>query len=281
MILDGGPCALGLEFDGARHRRRRRHAASPRRACRARRSRRCSGASSRRPKPGSHVDFAGQLATHYAPCTPLRLDARSARRGEALLAFGPRCAGVCRPHDQSQPARRSGRSRGEFLCRAAHARCQQASRPSRSCQFPPMASARRSTTGSSAPLRLRQFPSAPSSMTRERDHIKRPSEETLDALVAHRRRASRDPRSSRHGALSRGVARPLCRQGCARAEAWLDGRSCGDPEARQRDAHGDRAARRQYRSRRRADPVRERQRSRGELEPHDRMSATSISPATP
>ena len=31
----------------------------------------------------------GQLATHYAPLTPLRLNARSARRGEALLAFGP------------------------------------------------------------------------------------------------------------------------------------------------------------------------------------------------
>ena len=31
----------------------------------------------------------GQLATHYAPSTPLRLDARSAQRGEALLAFGP------------------------------------------------------------------------------------------------------------------------------------------------------------------------------------------------
>ncbi len=32
MILDGGPCSLGLESDGAWHRRRRRHPASPRRA---------------------------------------------------------------------------------------------------------------------------------------------------------------------------------------------------------------------------------------------------------
>lgn len=31
----------------------------------------------------------GQLATHYAPATPLRLDASKPRRGEALLAFGP------------------------------------------------------------------------------------------------------------------------------------------------------------------------------------------------
>ena len=36
----------------------------------------------------------GQLATHYAPATPLRLDAASATPGEALLAFGP-----LPPHD--------------------------------------------------------------------------------------------------------------------------------------------------------------------------------------
>jgi len=31
----------------------------------------------------------GQLASHYAPRTPLRLDAREVHAGEALLAFGP------------------------------------------------------------------------------------------------------------------------------------------------------------------------------------------------
>jgi L-threonylcarbamoyladenylate synthase len=31
----------------------------------------------------------GMLASHYAPCTPLRLDASSVAAGEALLAFGP------------------------------------------------------------------------------------------------------------------------------------------------------------------------------------------------
>jgi L-threonylcarbamoyladenylate synthase len=36
----------------------------------------------------------GQLATHYAPATPLRLDVASAGPGEALLAFGP-----APPHD--------------------------------------------------------------------------------------------------------------------------------------------------------------------------------------
>ena len=34
----------------------------------------------------------GMLASHYAPRTPLRLNARDVRAGEALLAFGPRCA---------------------------------------------------------------------------------------------------------------------------------------------------------------------------------------------
>ncbi len=31
----------------------------------------------------------GQLASHYAPTLPLRLDVTEARPGEALLAFGP------------------------------------------------------------------------------------------------------------------------------------------------------------------------------------------------
>ena len=31
----------------------------------------------------------GMLASHYAPSLPVRLDARDARPGEALLAFGP------------------------------------------------------------------------------------------------------------------------------------------------------------------------------------------------
>ncbi|MGB6321375.1 MAG: Sua5 family C-terminal domain-containing protein, partial [Xanthobacteraceae bacterium] len=31
----------------------------------------------------------GMLASHYAPRTPVRLDAESVKAGEALLAFGP------------------------------------------------------------------------------------------------------------------------------------------------------------------------------------------------
>jgi L-threonylcarbamoyladenylate synthase len=39
----------------------------------------------------------GQLASHYAPRSPLRLDATSVDAGEALLAFGPRTPGGATP----------------------------------------------------------------------------------------------------------------------------------------------------------------------------------------
>jgi L-threonylcarbamoyladenylate synthase len=42
------------------------------------------------PPPGEKTPRApGSLPTHYAPSRPVRLDAREARPGEALLAFGP------------------------------------------------------------------------------------------------------------------------------------------------------------------------------------------------
>jgi L-threonylcarbamoyladenylate synthase len=46
---------------------------------------------------GSHVTSPGQLATHYAPVTPLRLDASKPRRGEAFLAFGPNAPSFAGP----------------------------------------------------------------------------------------------------------------------------------------------------------------------------------------
>jgi L-threonylcarbamoyladenylate synthase len=38
---------------------------------------------------GTRISSPGQLASHYAPRTPLRLDADTAEAGEALLSFGP------------------------------------------------------------------------------------------------------------------------------------------------------------------------------------------------
>ncbi len=42
------------------------------------------------PTANAKISAPGQLRSHYAPNTPLRLNARSVRPGEALLAFGPR-----------------------------------------------------------------------------------------------------------------------------------------------------------------------------------------------
>lgn len=39
--------------------------------------------------PGRNIEAPGQLASHYAPRKPLRLDATSAEEGEYLIGFGP------------------------------------------------------------------------------------------------------------------------------------------------------------------------------------------------
>lgn len=41
------------------------------------------------PAPGERIEAPGQLASHYAPSKPLRLDATEARAGEYLIGFGP------------------------------------------------------------------------------------------------------------------------------------------------------------------------------------------------
>ena len=86
LILDGGPTRLGLEstvigFDGTQP-VLLRPGAIPRAEIEA-----VVGAL-RAPRDG-RVSSPGQLASHYAPHAPLRLDAVAARPGEALLAFGP------------------------------------------------------------------------------------------------------------------------------------------------------------------------------------------------
>ena len=93
MILDGGPCSLGLESTvlgiegddvtmfrlGALPREEIETVLGHRLACPE------AGAKPASPRMAS----PGQLAIHYAPSTPLRLEARDMREGEALLAFGP------------------------------------------------------------------------------------------------------------------------------------------------------------------------------------------------
>jgi L-threonylcarbamoyladenylate synthase len=102
MILDGGPCALGLEstvigVDGDNV-TLLRLGALPREKIETMLGRKLA-----RPEPDSHVSSPGQLAIHYAPLTPLRLDARSAKRGEALLAFGPQAPEFAGPSINLSP----------------------------------------------------------------------------------------------------------------------------------------------------------------------------------
>jgi len=85
MILDGGPCPVGLEstvldLTGA-HAAILRPGAVTEEAIAAR-----IGPLA---PPGAAVRAPGMLARHYATRLPLRLKAHEVRPGEALLAFGP------------------------------------------------------------------------------------------------------------------------------------------------------------------------------------------------
>jgi L-threonylcarbamoyladenylate synthase len=96
LILDGGPTTLGIEstvigFDGDQP-VLLRTGALPRASIEAVIGPLGVAAHGK-------VRSPGQLRRHYAPNTPLRLDARDVRPGEALLAFGadlPEGAGVVR-----------------------------------------------------------------------------------------------------------------------------------------------------------------------------------------
>jgi L-threonylcarbamoyladenylate synthase len=88
MILDGGPCLLGLESTvvslAAPTPTLLRSGALPREVIETLLGQRLAEA-----KAGARPASPGQLATHYAPGTPLRLGATTVHRKEALLAFGP------------------------------------------------------------------------------------------------------------------------------------------------------------------------------------------------
>jgi L-threonylcarbamoyladenylate synthase len=96
VILDGGPCTLGLEstvlgIEGSEV-TLLRLGALPRQEIE-----KVLGHKLALPETGGHVTSPGQLATHYASATPLRLDASKPRRGEAFLAFGPNAPGFAGP----------------------------------------------------------------------------------------------------------------------------------------------------------------------------------------
>lgn len=86
-VLDGGPCAVGVEstivgFDPAPV--LLRPGGLPVEALEA-----CLGVALGRPDASGPVRAPGQLASHYAPRAPLRLEAVAVRPGERLLGFGP------------------------------------------------------------------------------------------------------------------------------------------------------------------------------------------------
>jgi L-threonylcarbamoyladenylate synthase len=88
MILDGGPSALGLESTvvslAGPAPTLLRLGAVPRQAIET-----VLGGKLAHAEPDAPVASPGQLATHYAPDTKLRLGATNVSPDEALLAFGP------------------------------------------------------------------------------------------------------------------------------------------------------------------------------------------------
>ncbi|MSO85830.1 MAG: threonylcarbamoyl-AMP synthase [Rhodospirillales bacterium] len=93
LILDGGPCRIGLEstvldLGGAVPRILRAGAVAPEDIVRCL-GERVADASGAVAADGAERLSPGMSSRHYAPTIPLRLDAKGARAGEALLAFGP------------------------------------------------------------------------------------------------------------------------------------------------------------------------------------------------
>jgi L-threonylcarbamoyladenylate synthase len=85
MVLDGGPCAVGLEstvldLTGAQPAILRPGAVT---------AEEIAAVAGALAAPGGTIRSPGMLARHYATRLPLRLEAREARQGEALLGFGP------------------------------------------------------------------------------------------------------------------------------------------------------------------------------------------------
>jgi L-threonylcarbamoyladenylate synthase len=87
LILDAGPCRVGVEstivaLDGPRARLLRPGGVA------GKDIEAVLGEKLQRVASGDKVEAPGMLASHYAPATPLRLDATDVPPGEALLAFG-------------------------------------------------------------------------------------------------------------------------------------------------------------------------------------------------
>jgi len=89
LILDGGPCAIGLESTvldlGGGRAAILRQGGVPQEAIEDALGEAVAVAGADDTAPRA----PGMLSSHYAPGLPVRLDATAARDGEALLGFGP------------------------------------------------------------------------------------------------------------------------------------------------------------------------------------------------
>ena len=86
-VLDGGPCAVGVESTIVGFEPEPvllRPGGLPAEAVEA-----CLGVPLATPGTGGAVTSPGQLASHYAPHAPMRLNVTDPRPGERLLGFGP------------------------------------------------------------------------------------------------------------------------------------------------------------------------------------------------
>jgi len=92
MVIDGGPCAIGIESTvldlSGETPRLLRPGGVPRAALEAELGAMLDGAG--RHEAGQPLRSPGQLESHYAPACPVRLNATTVAPDEALLAFG-RC----------------------------------------------------------------------------------------------------------------------------------------------------------------------------------------------
>ena len=248
MVIDAGPCPVGVEFDHRRLPGRADFAAARRSAARGDRARartarwRSPQSTTRR---RSRPACCPRIMRRRRGCgsTP-----RRRHQDEALLAFGPAPRGE--RYAQFVAARRSDRGGGQSVFAFARARRfrRQAHRgnegaargPGRGDQRP--AHARRRAESRDEPINL---------------HSKQQPMLALGARTcspASSPSSARNTRSPIHGAgaLSGRDARPLSRPDAAGAAAGLGRGSRRNSQARQRDPHRDRAAGRQYRTGRRA-----------------------------
>jgi len=89
LILDGGRCPVGVESTVLDLSEQRPRLLRPGGVTRAALEAELGPLAAGSGRPGDALRSPGQLASHYAPARPLRLDARAVAADEALLAFGP------------------------------------------------------------------------------------------------------------------------------------------------------------------------------------------------